>query len=320
MSKGWKIVLIVGVVIAVMYAALLGLLFYFGDGGGRGGASWGSSGTVGVVRLDGVISADSQASLYGGGGIDPVWAAETLRDADADSSIDAVVLRVNSPGGSPAASWEIYQAVREMQKPVVVSVADVVASGAYYFSSAADSIVAAPSSEVGSIGVILTAQDLQGLFEKIGVGYTVITKGEYKDIGSPAREMTAQEKAILSAQMEKIYQRFIADVAEGRQNLDEKQVAALANGLTYPGEEALQLGLIDKVGSYADALDEAARLAQLDTGDYGVRYMEPESSGGILPLLFGARAGDLARSLGNSLANGVREGLSGASSGGPRVE
>ncbi len=233
MSRGWKVVLIVGGALAVLYAVFLGVLLYVGgDGGGLG--SLGSSGTVGVLRLDGVVSAGSQDSLFGSGGIDPVWAAETLRDADADSGIDAVVLRVNSPGGSPAASWEIYQAVKAMKKPVVVSVADVVASGAYYFASPADLIIAAPSSQVGSIGVILSAQDLSGLYEKLGIGYTVLTKGTYKDIGNPARPMTQEEKDILSAQMDTIYQQFITDVADGRKNLEREQVESTRHRFDLP--------------------------------------------------------------------------------------
>jgi protease-4 len=318
-SRGWKVTLIVGGALAVLYAAFLGVLLYAGgDGGGLG--SLGSSGTVGVLRLDGVVSAGSQDSLFGGGGIDPVWAAETLRDADADSGIDAVVLRVNSPGGSPAASWEIYQAVKAMKKPVVVSMADVAASGAYYFSSPADLIMAAPSSQVGSIGVILSAQDLSGLYEKLGIGYTVLTKGAYKDIGNPARPMTQEEKDILSAQMDTIYQQFITDVADGRKNLEREQVETLATGLTYPGEEALRLGLVDKLGSYGDATNEAARLAGLDVQDYRVRDLAPTSSGGLLSLLMGAGVRNAFRGAGREIAAGLREELSGASAVGPAAQ
>jgi protease-4 len=207
-----------------------------------------------------------------------------------------------------------------MKKPVVVSVADVAASGAYYFSSPADLIVAAPSSEVGSIGVILSAQDLSGLYDKLGIGYTVLTKGKYKDIGNPARPMTQEEKDILSAQMETIYRQFITDVADGRKNLKREQVEALATGLTYPGEEALRLGLVDKLGSYGDATNEAARLADLDVGDYRVRDLNPSASGGLLPLLFGAGARDALRGVGRDIAAGLRAELSGVSVAPPRAE
>jgi len=159
--------------------------------------------------------------------------------------------------------------------------------------------------------VILSAQDLAGLYNKLGIGYTVLTKGKYKDIGSPARKMTQEEKDIVSAQMDTIYHQFIADVAEGRKNLTPKQVEDLATGLTYPGEEALRLGLVDKLGSYGDALDAEG---------YGVRDLDPQAAGGLLPLLFGAHAGDAFRALGRDIATGIREELGGASTARPSVQ
>ncbi|MBU2601836.1 MAG: signal peptide peptidase SppA [Actinobacteria bacterium] len=301
MSRGWKIFLWIAGVFVLGYVVLLvALLASAGDG-----VAWGSgSGTVGVIRLDGVISADSEPTAFSAGGIDPVSTVELLRSADEDPDIDAIVLRINSPGGSPAASWEIYQAVSEMQKPVVVSVADVAASGAYYFASPADVIMAAPTSEVGSIGVILMAQDLEGLLEKVGIRYTVLTRGEHKDIGSPARAMTDEEKRILQEQVDMIYERFIADVADGRPELDADQVRELATGLTYPGEEALRLGLIDELGSYSDALDVAADLAGLDLEDYGVTYLQPEFGADLLSLFLGVSSGAL-RQIGIGLAQGL---------------
>ncbi len=308
MSRGWKIVLGIVIALAVVYAVAVGLLVWIG-GGGNGRT--GGSGTVGVIELDGVILASSDASFFGGGGIDPIWTAETLRDADHDGGIDAVVLRVNSPGGSPAAAWEIYRAVQTMSKPVVVSVGDIDASGAYYFSSAADLIVAAPASVVGSIGVILEAQNLQELLDKVGIRYTVLTRGKYKDIGNPTREMTSEEKAILERQLDAVYEQFIADVAAGRPNLDEDQVRALATGLAYPGQEALDLGLIDRLGSYRDALDAAALAAALPVDDYGVTYLEPEYGGDPLSWLLGVEAGDVLRGVGRGIASGLREGFAG---------
>lgn len=301
MSRGWKIFLWIAGGLMVGYAVLIvALLALSGDG-----VAWSSgSGTVGVIRLDGVISADSAPTAFSAGGIDPISTVELLRSADEDPGVDAIVLRVNSPGGSPAASWEIYQAVSEMQKPVVVSVADVAASGAYYFASPADVIMAAPTSEVGSIGVILMAQDLEGLLEKVGIRYTVLTRGEHKDIGSPARAMTDEEKRILQEQVDMIYERFIADVADGRTGLDADQVRDLATGLTYPGEEALRLGLIDELGSYSDALDVAADLAGLDLEDYGVTYLQPEFSTDLVSLLLGMSSGAL-RQIGVGLAQGL---------------
>jgi protease-4 len=311
MSRGWKIALAVGLLLVVIYLALVVALLAFAGGGGLGFE--GHAGTVAVIKLDGVIAADASGGVFSAPGIDPLTAADLIQRAQEDESVDALVLRVNSPGGSPAASWEVYRAIQDVSKPVVVSVGDLAASGAYYFSSAADSIVAAPTSQVGSIGVILTAADLQKLFDKVGVRYTVLTKGKYKDLGSPNREMTEEERQLLLDQMDAIYERFILDVAEGRATLEPEDVRELATGLTYPGEEALALGLIDQIGSFDDALDEAASLAGLTPDEYEVRYLEEDYGFSALDLLLGAQTREVLRSLGQELAAGVREGLSEAS-------
>lgn len=284
MSRTAKIVVAVLAGVVVLYLALVvGLVLVAGGGDGIS-----AGGTIGVVHLEGVVSGSAASDpLTGTQGIDPEWTAGTLREADRDGGIDAVVLRVDSPGGSPAASWEIYQAVSEMEKPVVVSVADVAASGAYYFSSAADVIVAAPSSQVGSIGVILAAMDLEELLEKLGMNYTVLTRGEFKDMGHISRGLAEEEKEILRQQMDLIYQQFIADVAEGREPLSVEEVEELANGLTFPGEEALDKGLIDRTGSYRDALDAAAELSGLEPDEYEVRSLDEDRGLGLWSLLFG---------------------------------
>jgi protease IV len=311
MSRGWKIALAVVGLLVLVYLALVAVLVVAGGTG----FTLGASGTVAVIRLDGVISADAGSGTFSTGGIDPLRAGDLLQEAEEDARVQAVVLRVNSPGGSPAASWEIYEAVQRLEKPVVVSVGDAAASGAYYFASAADSIVASPHSQVGSIGVILQAVELEELFEKVGIGYTVLSRGEYKDLGAPNREMTEEEQEILLDRLDVIYERFIADVAEGREPLELEQVRELATGLTYSGEEALELGLVDRIGSFEDALDEAAELAGLDPDRYGVRFMQRDRGFGFLDLLLGSQLPSAARELGRELAAGLREGLETA--GGP---
>lgn len=284
MSRTAKIVLGIVVAVVVMCVMLVvGVVAVIGTEG-----SIGAGGKIGVMHLSGVVSASADAySLTGTQGIDPEWTAEALRKADRDDSIDAVLLRVNSPGGSPAASWEIYQAVKDMSKPVVVSVGDVAASGAYYFSSAADIIVAAPSSQVGSIGVILAAVDLEELLDKVGIEYTVLTRGEYKDLGHFSRDITPEEEDILNEQMDLIYRQFIRDVADARSGLTEAEVEALANGLSFPGEEALRKGLVDRTGSYRDALEAAAELSGLEPDSYTVKSLDQDRDQSLLGLLFG---------------------------------
>lgn len=309
MSSTVKIILGVAALAVLLYVAFVGFVLILGgwDGADLGGGAT----TVGVLRLDGVVSAGEQ-DFFSGGGIEPVRTVDLLTDADMDDGLDAVVLRVNSPGGSPAASWEIYERVRTMSKPVIVSVADLTASGAYYFASAADAILAAPTSSVGSIGVILTATNLEGLYDKLGIEYTVLIKGEYKDIGNPARSLTAEERRILDQQLDEVYEQFIADVAQGR-GLEPAEVRELANGLTYNGERALELGLVDEIGTYNDALDLAAERAGGSAEDYVVRVLGEDDYGlDLLSLFFGveARHGlqELARELGNSIRAGLGAG------------
>jgi protease IV len=306
MSRGWKIALAVVALIVLLYAVILAAVVVAGGAG----LSFGAGGsTVAVIRLDGVISADAGGGPLSSSGIDPLRAADLLEEVGEDDRVSAVVLRVNSPGGSPAASWEIYEAIGRMDKPVVVSVGDVAASGAYYFASAADSIVASPHSQVGSIGVILQAVELEELFEKVGIGYTVLTRGRYKDLGAPNRPMTEEERQLLLERLDVIYERFIEDVAEGRPTLELEEVRELATGLTYAGEEAVALGLVDKLGSFEDALDEAAVLGGLDPEDYDVRFVERTRRFSLFDLLLGAGGAGALREVGREMAAGLREGL-----------
>ncbi len=213
---------------------------------------------VGLIEIDGVLASNGS----GFGGVTTSQSVvERLHAAVKSRNVKAVLLRVDSPGGTPAAAEEIYQEVARTarSKPVVVSIGDLGASAAYYLSSAANFIYAMPDSEVGSIGVILQIPNIEGLNEKIGMRWYVFTQGQYKDIGSPYRAPTPEEQAILQEQMKVAYDHFIRDVASGRR-MDEAAVRRLATGITFPGIQAKELGLIDEIGNYRDALTKAGRL------------------------------------------------------------
>ncbi len=214
------------------------------------------------IRIEGLITA-AQAGILGPAGTNPETVISQLDAAEQDPNIRAILLRINSPGGSPAASQEIFEELRKVEKPVVVSVSEACTSGAYYIACAADSIVANRSSAIGGIGVIVQVINLEGLYDKLGIEYTTITQGEYKDIGSPARPMREDEARLLEEQTQKLYDQFIEDVAEARQ-LDLEQVQNLATGWMYLGTEALQEGMIDEVGTYKDAIDIAAELGGVE--------------------------------------------------------
>ncbi len=179
------------------------------------------------------------------------------------SSVKAVVLRINSPGGAVAPSQEIYQEVlkfrRETRKPVVASLGSVAASGGYYIAAAADRIVANPGSITGSIGVILQFPNLGGFLQKVGIKTTVIKAGENKDLGSITRDLTQAERRILQEVLDDVHGQFIEAVAAGRR-LERALVDPLADGRIFSGRQALALGLVDELGDLSDAIDRAGKL------------------------------------------------------------
>lgn len=220
-------------------------------------------GSVALIRIEGVISASGvEGGLIPSAGVSPENIIDHLRKADADNDVKAILLRINSPGGTAAASQEIFREVGRTKKPVVVSIGDIGASGAYYIASAADEIVASPASEVGSIGVIVEAPNYQELFKKIGIDYVVITQGKYKDMGNPNRPLKPEEIAILEEQTKIIYEQFVDDVAKGR-NISHEKMLSLATGQTFAGTQALKLKLIDDLGNFRDAVDLAAKLGKI---------------------------------------------------------
>ncbi len=185
-----------------------------------------------------------------------------LDDADNDNTIKAVVLEINSGGGSVVASREMMNSVRNFKKPVVAYVSETGASGAYYVASAADRIVADRDSITGSIGVIMSVSHYYGLFEKLGINITVIKSGKNKDIGSPYREMTDDEKTELKKKIDKIYYNLVSDIAENR-NLSISYVENISDGSIYIGTEAKELGLVDSIGGIDDAINLAGELGNI---------------------------------------------------------
>lgn len=238
-----------------------------------GTADMGSVGlgdAIAVIPIDGVI-----AGTGGTGVITPEGFREQLNLALDDDMVKAIVLRVDSPGGTVAASEEISMYVKASDKPVVVSVGDVDASGAYMVSSQADEIIALPGSAVGSIGVIMEIPNVAGLLDKLGVEFTVITAGKYKDAGSPYRPLTATETALIQGSVDEVYLQFIDIVAEGR-GMERSEVESLATGWAWNGTEAKRLGLVDEIGTFDDALEAAADLGKIE-GEYEtIYYDEPQ--------------------------------------------
>ena len=233
-------------------------------GGGPSTTSSGGFGdAVAVVRVEGIITNDDSSEFSRDAASGRVIA--DLEAAANDETVKAIVLRVDSPGGTVTGSAQIYEAVKEMEKPVVVSMAGVAASGGYYVSAPADYIIARPDTTTGSLGVVLTLYDAQELAEKVGIKVNSITSGPNKTIGSPWEDMTAEQQEILEAFINESYDEFVRIVADGR-NLDTETVRELADGRIYTGRQALEVGLVDELGNFDDAIDKAAALGGI-TGE-----------------------------------------------------
>ncbi|MFZ0052825.1 MAG: signal peptide peptidase SppA, partial [Desulfobaccales bacterium] len=220
---------------------------------------------VGVVEIKGIIS-DSRTTL------------KQLDDFRDDPSIKAIVLRINSPGGAVGPSQEILREVEKIRqkKKVVASLGTLAASGGYYIACGADLIMANKGTATGSIGVIMEFTNVEGLTKKIGLDFFTLKSGRYKDVGSPFRPMTPEEKEYMQHLLDNIYQQFLSDVARNRKIPLEK-LRPLAEGKIYTGEEARQLGLVDVFGNLEDAIEKAGRLGGI-RGKVEAAYPPKEST------------------------------------------
>ena len=222
--------------------------------------------TVGIIELAGTIQ-------YDGTVCSPEGLKEQLDRAEDDPNIVAVVLRVDSGGGTATAGEEMSNYVRDFSKPVVVSSASINASAAYEISSQADYIYVAKTTAIGSIGTALQVTDLSGLYEKLGINIENITSSDSKDSSYGTRALSDEERAWYQHQVDQINETFIEAVAEGR-SMDIEAVRALANGMTYTGMDAVENGLADEVGTLEDAIGKACELAGVSACD--VMYLAPD--------------------------------------------
>ncbi len=255
-----------------------------------------------TVNYGNRLSADKIAIIPVTGGIDGTGShtfgtkmvyevSRQLRQANEDSSVKAVVIPMDSPGGGLTASDLIHHEVkllRQANKPVIVMVNGMAASGGLYISAPASYIIASPTSMIGSIGVIMNRFMVKELMEKIGIKPDVIKSTGMKDIGSPFREMSQEERKFFQDLIKSFNNRFISIVAEGR-NMTIDEVSKLANGLIYTADEALEYKLIDQIDYFDAALDKAMEMAGLTDARF-IRYEKPFDYKGVIER-FGARSG-----------------------------
>lgn len=258
---------------------------------------------VGIIRVEGAITGDSSAGWSSTEtSTDEVLTA--IREAARRDDIKAVVLRINSPGGSAVSAQEIgieLDKLRAKGKPVITSMGDTCASGGYWIACSTDYIVANSTTMTGSIGVIMELTNLEGLFGKLGISQEAIKSGEYKDIGSASRQIKPEERQLLQDMVQDSYQQFVDQVAKGRQGrIDRNQLMSIADGRVLTGKQAKAYGLVDSLGNYYDAVREAQSRANLDENSKTVElgetmFWEELMSGSGLSSLLQMRLGPVLR-------------------------
>lgn len=240
--------------------AILFYVFFYKAGSDAGKVTTFTSGNkIGVVSVEGLIN-------------DSIKIAEQLDEFGRDSSITAVILRVDSPGGGVAASQEIYDAVVELRKKkkVVASMGSIAASGGLLVACAADQIVANPGTITGSISAIMQFANFEELFKKIGLKSSVVKSGKYKDIGSPLRDMTPEERKIIQELVDDIFNQFV-DVIMKDRKLPRQKVIEIADGRVFSGRKAKEYGLVDHLGDMGYAAKLAVELSG-KSGKYDLVY------------------------------------------------
>jgi protease-4 len=254
----WRATAVTALVFLACFVTLLGVMLL------GGGDLLAGRNLVGLVEVEGLI-------------VDAGPIVQEIDDHTESSSIRAIVVRVQSPGGVVAPTQEIFGAIRRARdkgKPVVASLGAVAASGGYYLAAAANHVVASPGSLTGSIGVIIQLAEIEGLLRKVGVRYEIVKAGRFKDAGNISRPMSDEERQVLQALVDDMYDQFVTAVAVSR-GLDRQRVLALADGRVYSGRRAKELGLVDTLGGLDEAIQRAAELAGIPGKPKLVRPRRP---------------------------------------------
>ncbi len=262
-----KLLLLAGV--SCVLVIVIGLLFNWLQG--SGGLSLRDR--IAVVRLEGVIG-DVRGVL------------ESLDKQGKDPRVKALVIRVDSPGGAVAPTQEVFQALKSwsQSKKVVASLGSIATSGGYYVACAAHRVVANPGTITGSIGVVVQMTSLENLLEKLGIKSQVIKSAEHKDMGSIFRSLSEEEKSLLQKVVDDVHEQFVTDVASSR-GLGMEKVRSMADGRIFSGRQAKDLGLVDELGGLREAIQVAARLAEIKGEPIVVE--EPKERFSIWKLILG---------------------------------
>jgi protease-4 len=246
-GKSWVFIFVIAICVAgaISFMLLMAMGAFV-----PGGRSFAFGERVGLVEITGTM-------------IDPDPVVDEIVRFAKDDDVRAIIVRIESPGGVVAAAQEIYselKRVRDGGKPIVASMGGIAASGGYYVACGADSIVANPGTLTGSIGVIMSFPNSEELFRKLGIGFDVIKTGEYKDLGSLSRPLTADEKQLMGELLNDVYEQFVTVVSVER-GIEPDAVKKFADGRLLTGSQAYDLGLVDRLGGFRDAVALAGDLA-----------------------------------------------------------
>lgn len=266
------VLLTIGAVLFTLFV-FLPILFSFFDGS--------KAGNVALIPIEGEITGNG-AQGFSASSVSSKDIVEFIEDADKDMQIKVLLLEINSPGGSAVASDEIAAAAKKAKKPVVALIREAGASGAYWIASASDHVIANRMSITGSIGVLSSYLEFSGLMQNYNVSYERLVAGENKDMGTPYKKLTVQEKAIMQQKLDKIHQFFIEEVAANR-NLEVSTIRKIATGEFFLGVEALELGLVDELGGK----EEAELFIQENYGLQEIDYVRYEPQTGFFELFSG---------------------------------
>lgn len=290
MARKTLFVIIVAIVVIIAAVLILSLsfpsTFSFGE-------------KIAVIKLEGTIS--SSSGLLPFAQATPTNINNLLDKAENDPTVRAVLLEINSPGGSPVASDEIAAKIESMNKTVVSYIEDTGASGAYWIASSTDKIVAHPLSITCSIGAITTAADVSEFLEKIGLNYTTIKSGELKDIGSPLKPLSEKERELFQKLIDEVKDEFLQHVKETR-GLSNSQLSKVSDGRPCLGKEAVELGLVDKTGTRQDAIELIEQIEHLKKPSI-VEFSQQED---LFSSAFGATLQKAFYSLGVGIGHGLR--------------
>lgn len=261
---------------------------------------------VAVIPIYGPITVDSPSEFFfEQSGSPSSIIIEALEKAENDPTIKAIILEINSPGGTVVASREIGNKIKKINKPVVAWIRELGASGAYWVASTSDYIIADPMSITGSIGVIGSYLEFSELFEKYGITYQRLVGGDLKDAGSPFKELSSQENKYLQGKIDKIHESFIKEVSNNRK-IGYDNVKLLATGSIYLGEEALEVGLIDQLGSKDEAINKVKELANIKEAEL-VSFKKEPSILNLLGSLSAYNSFYIGKGIGFSLFSGFKQ-------------